>query len=269
MSPRSRITDGDGGHEAEKRLNRARGADRLPARRSRRSKLAIVKLGGSHAASPHLKAWLTAIASEAGAIVVAPGGGPFADAVRAAQAAMGYDDVAAHEMALLAMTQFGRALQSLNPALRLSSSLAAIRRTMREGMVPVWSPERMARAAGLPQSWDLTSDSLAAWLATALGAGHLVLVKHGRFTAEPVQVSDLVERGVVDPFFPCFATGRTFRVSLAGPADSARLSAGLRGGLFPEIVLTDEASKIACGRPNDQTQNAALGMGAHRLRPFP
>ena len=39
----------------------------------------------------------------------------------------------------------------------------------------------MARAAALPETWELTSDSLAAWLAGALGAGRLVLVKHGRF----------------------------------------------------------------------------------------
>ena len=41
-------------------------------------KLAVVKLGGSHATCPHLKDWLNAIASEAGSIAIVPGGGPFA-----------------------------------------------------------------------------------------------------------------------------------------------------------------------------------------------
>ena len=108
-------------------------------------------------------------------------------------------------------------------------------------MVPAWSPERMARAAGLPQSWDLTSDSLAAWLAAALGARNLVLVKHGRFAAEGVQPRELVERGVVDLLFPYFIKDKSFRVLFAAPADSARLSQGLRHTLFPEIVPTDEA----------------------------
>ena len=90
------------------------------AARALRGRLAIVKLGGSHATGPHLKDWLAAIAAEAGAIAIVPGGGPFADAVRTAQAAIGYDDRAAHAMALMAMAQFGCALQSLNPALRLS-----------------------------------------------------------------------------------------------------------------------------------------------------
>jgi 5-(aminomethyl)-3-furanmethanol phosphate kinase len=63
---------------------------------SLRSRLAIVKLGGSHAIGPHLKDWLAAIVAEAGSIAIVPGGGPFADAVRTAQASMGYDDRAAH-----------------------------------------------------------------------------------------------------------------------------------------------------------------------------
>ena len=45
----------------------------------------IVKLGGSHAFAAHLKDWLGAIAEGAGRVVIVPGGGPFADAVRAAQ----------------------------------------------------------------------------------------------------------------------------------------------------------------------------------------
>ena len=115
--------------------------------RSPRPEITVVKLGGSHAGSPHLRRWLEAIAAEAGAIVVVPGGGPFADAVRQAQALIGFDDVAAHEMAMMAMAQFGRALQSLNSSLRPAHSLAAVRRVLKERKVPVWAPERMARAA--------------------------------------------------------------------------------------------------------------------------
>ena len=223
------------------RINQTSGADRVGAKQSLCPGLAIVKLGGSLATSPHLQEWLTAIASEAGAIVIVPGGGPFADAVRDAQAAMRFDNAAAHEMAMMAMAQFGRALQSLDPALRLAASSAAIRRTLREGKVPVWSPGRMARAAGLPESWELTSDSLAAWLAAALGANRLVLVKHDRFPAQRLDVLELVASGVVDPLFPRFISNKGFRVSLAAPTDSARLSDGLRSELFPEIVQTEDA----------------------------
>jgi aspartokinase-like uncharacterized kinase len=201
-----------------------------------RSRLAIVKLGGSHAGGPHLKDWLAAIAAEAGSMAIVPGGGPFADAVRTAQTSMGYDDRAAHAMALMAMAQFGSALESLNPALRLAASRAAILRALKERKVPVWSPERMARAAALPETWELTSDSLAAWLAGALGAGRLVLVKHGRFETTTVDADELVARGVVDPLFPRYLRESGARAWLAAPTESAKLAEGLQRPVFPEIV---------------------------------
>jgi 5-(aminomethyl)-3-furanmethanol phosphate kinase len=200
------------------------------------ARLSIVKLGGSHANGPHIKDWLAAIVAEAGAIAIVPGGGPFADAVRTAQASMGYDDRAAHAMALTAMGQFGCALQSLNPALRLTASRSAILRALKDGKVPVWSPETMARVAALPETWELTSDSLAAWLAGALGASRLVLVKHGRFETAAIDAHDLVERGVVDPLFPRYLKDSGVRAWLATPTDSARLAEGLRRPIFPEIV---------------------------------
>ena len=195
-----------------------------------------MKLGGSHATGPYLRDWLAAIAAEVGSIAIVPGGGPFADAVRAAQASVGYDDRAAHAMALMAMAQFGCALRSLNPALRLTASRSAILRALKDVKVPVWSPEPMARAAALPETWDLTSDSLAAWLAGALGAGRLLLVKHGHFETETIDAHDLAARGVVDPLFPRYLRESGARAWLAGPTDSARLAEGLRGGIFPEIV---------------------------------
>jgi 5-(aminomethyl)-3-furanmethanol phosphate kinase len=203
---------------------------------SSRSRLAIVKLGGSQANGPHLKDWLTAIAAHAGSIAIVPGGGPFADTVRTAQAGIGYDDRAAHAMALMAMAQFGCALVSLNPALRLTASRSAISSALKDGKVPVWSPEPMARAAALPETWELTSDSLAAWLAGALGADRLVLVKHGRFEAQAIDAHDLAASGVVDSLFPRYLKESGARAWLAPPTGSARLAEGLQRPIFPEIV---------------------------------
>ena len=148
--------------------------------------MTVVKLGGSYAFSTHLKSWIDAITACAGCVVVAPGGGPFADAVRMAQPKMGFDDAAAHEMALLAMDQYGRALASLGAKLTLAASATAMRRVLHEGGVPVWSASRMVRAAGdIPWSWDVTSDSLAAWLAGRIGAKRVLLVKHVEPRAGP------------------------------------------------------------------------------------
>ena len=209
------------------RLQRARSVARVLCLRraagSSRAPLAIVKIGGSHISGPHIKDWLAAIAAQAGAIVIVPGGGPFAEAVRSAQASMGYDDSAAHWMALMAMAQFGRALQNLNSALRLTASRSAIWRAIKDGKVPVWSPEPMARAAALPETWALTSDSLAAWLAGELGAHHLLLVKHGRYEGAAVDVRRLVAEGVVDSLFPRYLKESGVRAWLVAPTESARL----------------------------------------------
>src|SRR5882672_7935642 len=124
----------------------------------------VVKLGGSHAFSEHLAGWIEAIVDCAGHVIVVPGGGPFADAVRDAQPKIGFSDAAAHHMALLAMEQYGCALASLNGTFVLADSLAAIRQALAATQVPVWMPSRMALAADIPASWDITSDSLAAWL---------------------------------------------------------------------------------------------------------
>ncbi len=195
--------------------------------------LVVLKLGGAQARGGRLGEWLDAISRHAGRLVIVPGGGPFADAVRAQQAQIGFDDVAAHEMAMMAMSQFGRALASLRPGFALADSEAALRDALRRGRTPIWSPERMALAAGLKPSWDLTSDSLAVWLAGQLGAERLILVKHG----VPASARELARDGVVDPLFPAYLGGTKVRAFLAAPESADRLAEGLDGAAFPEIRL--------------------------------
>src|SRR5262249_51042050 len=179
--------------------------------------LTVLKLGGSHAFAQHLRDWLAAIARGAGHVVVVPGGGPFADAVRAAQAKMEFDEAAAHHMALLAMEQYGRALAGLEPHFRPAETVAAIRRLLRDGKVPVWAPTRMVLAArDIPRSWEVTSDSLALWLARQLGGARVVLVKHVEHGTDPIRVADLVGCGTVDPAFTRFLDG--VEASIIGPA---------------------------------------------------
>jgi dihydroneopterin aldolase len=194
--------------------------------------LTVVKLGGSLASSHALKLWLEALGGCAGHVVVVPGGGPFADAVRAAQPRMGFDDRAAHHMALLAMEQYGRALVGLGKALILAGSIAAIERALRERRVPVWAPTRMAqRASDIPCSWDMTSDSLAAWLAGKIGADRILLVKQVA-PSGPLGAHDVAARGIVDPLFARFLTPAV-EACWAGPNDH---SAAARAILAGDVV---------------------------------
>ncbi|MGB8274655.1 MAG: hypothetical protein WCF16_05220, partial [Alphaproteobacteria bacterium] len=137
--------------------------------------LSVVKLGGSLAESGALRPWLQALSSLRGAgLVIVPGGGPFADAVRRAQRLHGFSDEAAHRMALAAMEQFGLMLCDLAPALVPAATRQAIALAVARGDIPVWMPSRMlGKRADVRASWDVTSDSLAAWLASALEAHSL------------------------------------------------------------------------------------------------
>jgi len=195
----------------------------------------VIKLGGSLAFSPDLKEWITAIAHCAGRVVIVPGGGPFADQVRAAQARMGFDDRTAHRMALLAMEQYGCAIKSLHKALSLADSPDAIRRGLASGEVPVWLPLRMARdVTDIPQSWDVTSDSLAAWLAGKIGAARLLLVKHVELENETACASDLMARDVIDRAFANVLAASGVPAFILGPKDRkavGRLGSGAPPGI--------------------------------------
>ena len=196
--------------------------------------LTVIKLGGSHAFAPHLKDWIEAVTAQTGRIVVVPGGGPFADAVRDAQARMGFDDGAAHHMALLAMEQYGCALASGRSEFVPAGSRAAIGRALASKQVPVWQPTRMVLEADIPASWEVTSDSLAAWLAAQLDARRLLLVKHVDAGAPAVRVQDLVARGVVDPAFPRFLPAE-MPAFMLGPHDHAVLAEMSKGEIGTRI----------------------------------
>jgi dihydroneopterin aldolase len=191
----------------------------------------VVKVGGSYAFSSALKSWIDAVAACAGRVVVVPGGGPFAETVRAAQPKMGFDDRAAHEMALLAMEQYGCALASLGAGWRLAASAAAILDVLREGGVPVWSPTLMLRDANdVPWSWDVTSDSLAAWLAGRIGANRVLLVKQLEPPPGRLRAADLVADGIIDPAFPRFLRASGAQAFIAGPAGHAAAATAMRNG---------------------------------------
>lgn len=193
----------------------------------------IVKLGGSLAGSSDLPAWLAALESCSLPLVIVPGGGAFADAVRGMQAKMGFDDETAHHMALVAMQQYGIALSALWPRLSCAATPAAIRRALRLGQVPCWSPASMALAAPLRKCWDVTSDTLAAWLAAELKADRLILIKSVDAPSAAETVADLAAAGLVDPLFPHYAAASGAAVTLAGPASLEGAGALLAQGIAP------------------------------------
>ena len=195
----------------------------------------VVKLGGSLIESPYLSAWLTHLAASQGRTILVAGGGPFADAVRIAQRQRPFADKAAHLMAILAMEQYALMLAALEPGLHPAASRAAIEASRREGVTPVWLPSRMTTGAlDIPESWEVTSDSLAVWLARKLGVSRVLLVKSAVLPTETASVVGLAKAGIVDPLLPRFLAGSGIEcrcIEAAGAADfAAALAAGRLAG---------------------------------------
>jgi aspartokinase-like uncharacterized kinase len=105
-------------------------------------------------------------------VLVVPGGGPFADVVRALDAQVGLGDGVAHRLALEAMDQLGLLLAPMLPGAELQRELVAPRSL---GLL-VAAPAFAGRP-DVPESWDVTSDSLAVLAAGAIGAEEAILLK--------------------------------------------------------------------------------------------
>ena len=187
----------------------------------------IVKLGGSLANYPDdLRRWLKALAAAGkDGIVIVPGGSFFADGVREAQKQWGFDDAAAHAMALRAVEQYGLMLCSMQKGLVPARTESEIRKTLQQNQVPVWLPVQTLASENLTASWDLTSDSLAAWLARRLAAERLVLVKSCPLPEGEMSMAELSRKGIVDAAFPGFVDAAAFEVWLVNRKDYARVSA--------------------------------------------
>lgn len=186
----------------------------------------VVKLGGSLAKNGELHGWLAALeACGADRVVVVPGGGSFADQVRDAQRGFGFDDATAHRMAILAMEQFGLMLCGLCGRLVAAGSAAEINAALARGAIALWLPSAMTKVApDIPRSWEVTSDSLAAWLATRLDSQRLVLVKSVDPQRLRGSIGELANAGVVDRALPDFATGQ-LEIEVLGNGQYARLTA--------------------------------------------
>ncbi|MCJ2080068.1 uridylate kinase [Methylobacterium sp. J-090] len=183
--------------------------------------LTVVKVGGSLLSDAgRLRAVLTGLAEgRDGPCVVVPGGGPFADAVRTSQAALGFGDALAHRLALDAMGRMAEIFSAFEPRLRIATTWDAASTIFARGGVPVWDP--VALKAGhpdIPETWAVTSDSLAVWFATHRGAPRCVLVKSA-LVPMGAQPEELARLGLVDAAFPAFAARYSGEIVLRGPSD--------------------------------------------------
>jgi len=194
----------------------------------------VVKLGGSVVRSAELPAWLDVIAQSPRGVVVVPGGGALADEVRAYQSQLGFGDRSAHRMALLAMNQLAWAIAGMRQGFIVGATEPDLRAALDHGSAAVWAPYALvAERSDLEESWRLTSDSLALWLAGRIGAERCYLIKsiaRDRSTASPAQ---LARDGIVDDAFPAMLKETGVTAVLLGRDDQQAFAAALAGDADP------------------------------------
>lgn len=206
----------------------------------------VVKLGGSLAENDRVGGALDIVARAVRRVVVVPGGGPFADAVRDAQANHQFSNEAAHRMAILAMHQMAELLMDLQPRLKGADSAASMRAIWRNGEIPVWLPHKMCEDDNeIPADWSITSDGLAARLAERLRCNSLVLVKS--CNAPPkASAFDLARAGIVDQVFPAIVGRSKIEWMVIGPGEEVALADLLgasRNGDQPRVLVRRMASR--------------------------
>lgn len=180
--------------------------------------LVVYKLGGSLLTLPDLKSRLaglfklplppsigvTSMQSLTRAVLV--GGGRAADVVREWDKRFSLGDESSHELAVAAMGLNARLVHSLMPEAKWATKKSSLGGLRSADRIAVLDPaavlaEAERRAADrLPRSWDVTSDSIAAYLAIQWNADALVLVKSTRRPFGKT-VRDAAKKGLVDRHF--------------------------------------------------------------------
>jgi aspartokinase-like uncharacterized kinase len=190
----------------------------------------VVKIGGSLNIDPLLPQWLDMFVQLGGGrVTIVCGGGNFADEVRRAQDHWQFDDLRAHNMAVLAMAQTAYLAQGLNPKLRLTSSKAGIRQVLHSGQTALWLPLEWVRDRPSEHTtWEMSSDSLALDLARKLNAERMVVVKS--CAVDPAaSLAELGETGVLDRRFATIARDVSFPIDIVHRAEMARVRSLLLG----------------------------------------
>ena len=198
------------------------------ASRAPEARPVVVKLGGSVVRSGALAGWLDVIASAACPVVVVPGGGALADEVRACQTQLGFGDQAAHRMALLAMDQLAWAVAGLRPGFSVGAKEEELWAVLDRKRIAVWAPYALvAERSDIEESWRLTSDSLALWLAGRLGATRCYLVKSIERKVAQTTAGQLARDGVVDAAFPEMLRETGVSAFLLGRGDQQTFAASV------------------------------------------
>lgn len=166
----------------------------------------VVKVGGSllelDDLTERLRRWLAAQSAATNVLVI--GGGRRADFVRARQSEL--TEPEAHWLAIEAMEANARWLSGVLAEAQWLDNIGDVRSAQAPLAILhplrfLWYDDARHPAGALPESWRVTSDSIAARIAEMADAEELVLLKSAA-APEPATPEQLSAIGYVDAFFP-------------------------------------------------------------------
>jgi aspartokinase-like uncharacterized kinase len=142
---------------------------------------AVLKIGGSLSKKPTKLKKLCIKLSELAKdyrLTIVPGGAEFADTVRYAYKLFSLSEGIAHKMAILAMEQYGFLLSDITPNSKITNTIKNCVKLSKKGFLPILLPHWLIyKKNPFKPSWDVTSDSIAVYVARLLKAKNLILIK--------------------------------------------------------------------------------------------
>ncbi len=163
----------------------------------------VYKLGGSLLDIPDIHARLQSVikVDQPCQPLLIVGGGQAADIVRTWDSQFGLTPSQSHWLAIAAMRMNSMLLEQLMPSGQIVESQEQAYKCWQNAQIPILDVERMMRSEcsddALPESWDVTSDSIAAWVAKHFPADRLVLLKS---VAPPSTQSSRVDNAIDNHF---------------------------------------------------------------------
>lgn len=203
----------------------------------------VLKLGGSLFDLPDLAPRLLEISQIAGCShpVVVPGGGGFAEEIRKLDQQHGFEVEQSHALSIYSLSLSSRFVAGLSSRFFRVKSGTELEATWSEGSLPILDVAEFTVAhAPLPSSWEVTSDSIAAWIASLHPKSKLILLKSVELP-QKISMEAAASAGIVDGHFPHMAASlhevrwcslRDHQLSIA-PWKTRECGLGFSSG-FPE-----------------------------------
>jgi aspartokinase-like uncharacterized kinase len=187
----------------------------------------VVKIGGS--LLEYIPDLISELVGSGLNLLLVPGGGFLADKVRK----MDLDDDSAHWMAVAAMEQMGWYISS-------KGVMATDRLIVPRNVLVLLPYLEMRTHDPLPHSWDITSDTIAAWVAKELDLDLLILksvdgiTQNGKLCEEIAEPFSCEE---VDPEFLHYTLKNDVKATIVNGRDMGRVSAFLNGSRVRGTVI--------------------------------